>query len=181
MTGLPFKRCSLLTLVVTASLTMGCHERVPQITGSRSAGFGASRLMTEYRKDPATNREVALLHVLFVSPVDPPAGRGFTVGSSSSGTVEKYAIDYTYYPPFGASIHSEPVRVLNGTTVKAADRSFSLQQGNVFVAEVNPQGKVHLTQLRLTLQEKAMTADAVLAAIKDLVPNPRVQALKSAR
>jgi len=90
-------------------------------------------------------------------------------------------VDYTYSESSeGRSIQSEPVRILNGTTVRVSDRAFNLEQGNVFVAEVNLQGAVHLTQLRLTLREKAMTASSVLTAIKGRVDNSRVQALKSA-
>jgi hypothetical protein len=174
-------RRSLFQLAAVACLTIGCHDRALQLTGSRFAGFGASELVTEYRKDPATNREIALLHILFVSPLEPPAGGGFGTSGSGGGTVENYAVDYTYSESSERRpIHSEPVRILNGTTVRVSDRAFSLEHGNVFVAEVNLQGAVHLTQLRLSLREKAMTASSVLAAIKGLVTNARVQALKSA-
>jgi len=181
MTRLRLERRSLLKLVVVASFTVACHDRVLQLSGSRFVSFGASELVTAYRKDPATDREIALLHVLFVSPVDPPVDGGFGVSGSLTGSVENYAVDYTYYEPSGGrSIQSRPVRILNGTTVNVADRGFNLQQGNVFVAEVGRQGEVRLTQLRLTLQEKATPANAVLAAIKGLVHNPRVQVLKGA-
>lgn len=163
-------------------LVIACQRGGLDLAGSRHASLGASKLITEYRKDTEANREIALLHVLFTPDRDPPKHGAFSYGSSSSGSAEVHKLDFQYSEDSGLSIQSRPVTIMNGQTVEAGGRSFQLLRGNIFIARVRVDGAVELSQLPHIAQDRETSVGAVVDLIKAALPaNPRIQALDNTR
>lgn len=176
------KCLAIATLTVAAS----CGHDGPRLTGSRRVSFGIAQLVTQFHKDQSTNRELALLHVLFVPDTEPRKGSGFGLHGGASGTNEHMTIDYAYdefdWSSRRLSIRSQEVHVLQGKLVEAGGHTFDLERGNMFVAHVSLDGALQVKQLLDPQQRQDTGAESVLSAMKSQLPaDVRLQALKTSR
>ena len=151
-------------LLLAIVVAVGCR-RESTLSGSRTARYGATALVSAYKKDPVTKADVVLVHVLFEPAFETPQG-GFGGGTSSGGTAKQRTITYSYEEDSGRSVKATPVTILDDTIVEAAGRRFYLVHGNTFIARVALNGSVALTQLPLQLESKSQSADSVMDAIR---------------
>jgi hypothetical protein len=159
-------------------ILLSCQQQPGRRLAMRSAHYGAAALISVYHSVPASERQVAVLHLLIVPAIDIPKtmSTGNVVGIS--GSAERGVIDYTYEDSANRTIHAPPFQFHEDRTLQSGNQSFDLKVGNLFVADLAPTGAVKLSQLRVTRSDEGESADSVLRQIQAAEPqNARVQAL----
>lgn len=167
-------------------LVAGCLRDSAVLATSRYASFSNAQLVTQFYRTPASDQELALLHILFVPVVEPSPQSGFGLSGGGGGTVSDLEFVYAYdefdWSSRKASIRSRPVRVRNLAILEADRQSFDLSKGSVFVANVALDGGLQVVQLPVIAREHDATPAAVLEAIKHHMPaNQRLQNLPTTR
>jgi len=173
----PWSAAGVLVLLLCAT---ACHSREPHFTGSRQGGVhGGSSLTTLHFAPGGESPSIALVHVLFVPQIDEPSDRMRGSATSVAGNLDVQELGYSYYEQDGPSIRAHPVFVKAAKTVEADGRIFQLAQGNLFIARVQREGSVALSQLPEVIQSMDASMDTVLAAMKAKAPDDaRLQALR---
>jgi hypothetical protein len=164
--------------IVLVLALVACGARVPQVAGDRTQLFGQSELMSEYRLDPGSGKKLAWMHLLFVRRHPVVGVKGFGASSGISGAPDKTTFSITFHADNDHELHAQPVTLHDAATVEGGGRVFSLDRGNVFVADVSDSGAVTLHQLRRVEQNPEAAPVAILRAIKaDMPRDALVQSL----
>lgn len=148
-------------------LTAACQTEPMRLAGSKHARLGQSSLVTEYRRVTDSDREIALLHVLFLPTKHLPPTRSSGAALALGGTVARYELTFDDSAYGG---WSRTVQIVNCTTVEAGGHSFDLERGNVFLSEAGPDGRHVISQVPRVLQAGATPVESVLAEIKAAFP-----------
>ena len=173
--NVPMRR--LMVAFLVSLLVAGCKRQVHGLAGSTWTSFGRARMITWNVTHLPTGRVVPLVHILFVPDWDSVPRGDQGSANSDSGTIDRMEIRCTFYDG-SRKVAAQPFEIHNAETVHAAGRSWNLRNGNVFVAIVNPDGTLRITQLSTNESSPA----GVLAFIKrSLSAEPRVQELKAER
>lgn len=177
------KRVLVIALVAaTVLVCAGCRREGVGLTGSRYTSFGPAQLVTQFYEDRSTHRDAALLNLLFIAPFDPQVGDSYGWSGSGSGNVGdlKFSCAFDTFDGHSrkSTVRSHDVHVRNGKTVQADGHSFDLTRGNTFIAHINPDGSLRITQVLLQPSATDDSPTSVLEAIKRHAPtDQRVQAL----
>lgn len=170
-------RSAAVVILGLAFCLGACRGAELGLAGSRHAGFRGATLMTEYRTKPRTDTKFALAHVLFVLDRDIAPANGSGNSSWDAGSSEDHEMGVEYSDG-DFSVQSHPVRFRKSQTVEADGKSFELAGGNLFVAMLEPDGSVNLTQLPRTLPDGETSAESIVDVMKTLAPgNVRLQAV----
>lgn len=172
----------LFAVVGLLVMTAGCRSGKRGTSGNTASFGNNSYLHSQYLYE-GSDDPVAVCHVLFVPQWDPPrVDHGFQHGSGGNG--RKYTFRLSYAEQGIEQFETQPVTVVRrhllADVFEGGGRRFDLDDGNIFVVAVDPDGSVRVSQVP-RLDGKRQPSE-ILAAVKKALPNDaRVQALKLAR
>jgi hypothetical protein len=165
---------ALASLLLTAS----CTRRVG-LGGSRATGIDHAQLFTEYKTMPTGERQ-PIAHVLFLPPFEAPEAGGVGTVSGNSGTIEhltlnvKYSMEHPHRLVQSSSVHIRDLK-----TVQGDGPLLELSRGGLFIAHVERNGDVHLTQVPVPADRQPDDPASILRTMQQHAPrDAALQALR---